>query len=167
MADIINIPEAYRPKIEDLPGDLPRIAEVIDASMPGQGVHYALLLAQIFPGIWLSFRKIKDADACMDADDLPKKLRWIAKNINQQLPGDGVWLTLLLARGLGGGPPVYMYKVSEILRAIRDDAMRAEYDQGGVTQKDIALRYGLSQRTVEAVMARPSSPAAGKQQNLF
>lgn len=47
---IIDIPEAWRPKIEELPGTLKWMAEVIERHIPGQGVRLTLLIAQAFPG---------------------------------------------------------------------------------------------------------------------
>jgi Mor family transcriptional regulator len=55
---IINIPEEYRPGIEELPGDLRMIAQVIEEQLPGLGVQVALILAQAFRGQTLYLRSI-------------------------------------------------------------------------------------------------------------
>ena len=111
MAEIIEIPAAYRPTIDELPGDLSRIAAAIEEHIPGDGVRLTLLLAQVF-----------------------------------------------------GGTPVYFRRVDRFVRPIRDDAMRARYDQGDVSMKEIALLFGVSLSTAERVLARPSSPAAQQQE---
>ena len=58
MAEIINIPEPYRPSIEELPGDLSRVAAAIEEHIPGDGVRLTLLLAQIFGGTPVYFRRV-------------------------------------------------------------------------------------------------------------
>lgn len=116
MAEIIDIPAAYRPGIDELPGDLSRVAAAIEEHMPGDGVRITLLLAQIF-----------------------------------------------------GGTPVYFRRVDRVLRTMRDDAMRARYDAGDVSMKDIARLFGVSLSTAERALGRPSSQAAlqQKQGKLF
>ena len=47
---VVVIPAEYLPSIDELPGELPRIAEVVEASYPGMGVPIAILLAQAYPG---------------------------------------------------------------------------------------------------------------------
>lgn len=111
--EIIDIPEAWRPNIEDLPGDLKRIAEAIERHIPGQGVRMTLLIAQVFPGQTAYFRN---------------PVKWMI--------------------------------------AWRDDAMRAAYDQGGVTAKDLATITGLCTRQVEKILARPDSQAELKDKQL-
>lgn len=51
MTRIIEIPPEYLPEIDDLPGDLQRIAAAVEEVRSGQGVSVALLLGQLFPGI--------------------------------------------------------------------------------------------------------------------
>ena len=116
MDEIIDIPEPYRPTIEELPGDLRRIAAAIERHIPGEGVRLTLLLAQVF-----------------------------------------------------GGMPVYFRQVKQYLRPIRDDAIRAQYDQGGITAKELAMLHRVSLSTVEKILARPASQAElkAKQGRLF
>lgn len=59
MDDVIDLPEQYWPKVEELPGELRRIAGAIDPYFPGQGVRITLILAQVFPGHNLYFRQVK------------------------------------------------------------------------------------------------------------
>lgn len=117
MDDIIDIPEPYRPQIEELPGkDMRLLAEAIEFHRPGDGVALTLLLAQRFPGI-----------------------------------------------------PLYMHNVRKLLVAIRDDAIRADYDagRGTVTAKDLALKYRpISLRQIENILARPSSQAELQKRQL-
>ena len=112
----IDIPEPYRPRIEDLPGDLRLLAESIERHLAGQGVRLTLLLAQEF-----------------------------------------------------GGQPVYLRKVDDLVARIRDDAIRARYDAGGITARELARETGLCLRQIERILARPASQAElkAKQGRLF
>lgn len=56
---IIDIPDEYMPEIDELPGDLARIAAAIDEVLPGQGARITLVLAQVFPGQPLYIRNIE------------------------------------------------------------------------------------------------------------
>lgn len=56
---IIDIPAEWRPAIDELPGDLRRIAEVLDKRIPDQGVRLTLLIAQEFPGQYVRFHNPK------------------------------------------------------------------------------------------------------------
>lgn len=58
MSKLIDIPDKYRPEIEELPGELARIAAAIEAELPGRGVEIVLILAQIFPGQPLYIRDL-------------------------------------------------------------------------------------------------------------
>ena len=58
MADIIDIPAAYMPEIHELPGDLSRVAAAIEEHIPGNGVRLTMLLAQIFGGTPIYFRRV-------------------------------------------------------------------------------------------------------------
>ena len=102
--DLIHLPHEYHPAIGDLPGDLKRIAEAIEAGMPGNGVRITLLLAQVFHG-----------------------------------------------------QPVYFRTVDNLIRGWRDDRMRAEYDTGLITAKELATKNRLSLRQTENILAQPDS----------
>jgi len=58
--NIIDVPEAYRPRIEELPGDLRRVAEAVESVLPEMGVRLTLILAQGFPGQHMYFRSVKE-----------------------------------------------------------------------------------------------------------
>ena len=101
MTKVVDIPKEYQPAINELPGDLSRIAEVIEEHRPGCGVELALFLGQAFRGQSLYFRN-----------------------------------------------------VDYIVRRMRDDIIRAEYD-GGAAVRAIALKWGISTRWVESILSRP------------
>lgn len=113
---VIEIPDAYLPEIDELPGDLRRIAEEVELVWPGYGVKVALLLGQLFPGI-----------------------------------------------------PLYPHNIKNLVRQIRDDGIRSEYDRGNVTAKDLAVKNKLSLRRVEQILAQvPSQKEVEcKQMSLF
>ncbi|MHB1350092.1 MAG: Mor transcription activator family protein [Desulfobulbaceae bacterium] len=109
---VVHIPVEYRPAIEELPGDLRMIAQVIEEQLPGHGVQVVLILAQAFRGQTLYFRA-----------------------------------------------------VDYLLNRMRDDAIRAAYDQGERVI-DIGLRWRLSRSAVEKILARPDTEEA-RQMKLF
>jgi Mor family transcriptional regulator len=109
---IINIPEEYRPGIDELPGDLQMIARIIEEQLPGLGVPVVLILAQAFRGQTL-----------------------------------------------------YIRSIDYLINRMRDDAIRAAYDQGERVI-DIGMRYNLSRSAIEKIIARPDTDQ-GKQLSLF
>lgn len=113
MTKVIEIPEEYRPDIDDLPGDLARIATIIEELRPGHGVELTLFLAQAFRGQNMYFRN-----------------------------------------------------VDYLVRQVRDDAIRKEYDQG-TRVRDLALKWRLCQRRVEKILSAIEKPGAGRQLSLF
>lgn len=56
---IIVLPDEYMPEIEELPGNLRKIAEAIEEVLPDQGVLITLILAQRFAAIPLYFRSVE------------------------------------------------------------------------------------------------------------
>ncbi len=112
MTDIISIPEDYWPKIDALPGDLARIAEIIEEHRPGLGVDLTLFLAQAFRG-----------------------------------------------------QHIYLRNVDFLLRQIRNDSIRREYDHCAKV-RDLALKWKLSTRWVEDILNRPEK-STDKQLSLF
>lgn len=103
MTKIIDLPEDYLPSIDELPGELPRIARVVERYFPGLGVKVALVLAEAYPG-----------------------------------------------------QPLYLHNVKGLKRRVRDDAVRAKYDQGAKV-KELATQTGLSTRHIERILACASS----------
>lgn len=67
---VIDIPEEYLPKIEDLPGELSRIAAVIERRYPGLGVPITLLLAQAFPGQGIYLHNVRALERAVRDDIL-------------------------------------------------------------------------------------------------
>ncbi len=90
-----------------------------------------------------------------EPEELPSDLRRVAIEVERVWPGNGVKVALILGQ-LFAGIPIYPANMGKILRKIRDDAIRAEYDAGGVIAKDLALKYNLSQRSVEKILAQDS-----------
>lgn len=115
MFELIHLPPEYHPPIDELPGDLKRIAEAIEAGIPGEGVRLTLLLAQVFHG-----------------------------------------------------QPVYFRTIEHLIRRWRDDRVRAEYDGGLVTAKELATKIRLSLRQVENILGQPDARRMEeKQMRLF
>lgn len=56
---IIVLPDEYLPEVEELPGNLRKIAEAIEECLPGQGTRITLILAQRFLAIPLYFRSVE------------------------------------------------------------------------------------------------------------
>ncbi len=113
MSKVVQIPEEYWPKIDELPGDLAFIAKGLEEYLPGHGVQTTLILAQVFKG-----------------------------------------------------QPLYIRGIEELLLKIRNDAIRKEYD-GGARVKEIAFKFDLSVRWVEDILARVDASAEEKQMRLF
>ncbi|MGD9950520.1 MAG: Mor transcription activator family protein [Desulfobulbus sp.] len=55
--DIKNLPEEYRPAIEELPKDMQVMAYALEEDFPGQAVQIVLSLAQRIGGAWYYVRK--------------------------------------------------------------------------------------------------------------
>lgn len=53
-----NIPHDLIPRIDELPGDLPEVARVIDQCAPGKGVEITLELVKRFRGTYVLFHNI-------------------------------------------------------------------------------------------------------------
>jgi len=111
---VVTIPDEYKPAIDELPGDLSRIAREIDRHRPGEGVDLTLFLAQVFHG-----------------------------------------------------QPVYFRNIMPILRKIRNDAIRREYDAGDCTMLDLASRWGLSHVRIKQILAETGKTHDSRQQRLF
>lgn len=58
--DFDIIPDDLIPRIEDLPGDLSQVAQVIESVMPGAGVKVVMRLASEFRGTYVYFRNLDD-----------------------------------------------------------------------------------------------------------
>lgn len=62
----MTIPEEYLPTIGELPGDLSRLAEIIESHAPGQGVKITVAIADEFRGTKIH---------CHNMDALKRKVR--------------------------------------------------------------------------------------------
>lgn len=78
-----------------------------------------------------------------------------------RLPGDlrriaevaGLDAALKIANELGG-VPLYIAKLDDLYREVRDAKIRAEYDGSGKTGKDLALKYNLTERQIWTILGR-------------
>jgi Mor family transcriptional regulator len=57
---LIEIPEEYLPKIEELPGDLQLIARLVEEVWHGYGVRVAIILGQLLPGVGVYIHNVKE-----------------------------------------------------------------------------------------------------------
>ncbi len=89
-----------------------------------------------------------------DIGELPGDLSRIAAAIEEQLPGQGVSITLILAQTFPG-QPLYIRDIKYLLRQMRNDAIRAEYDGGRTTMLRLATRWGLSHVRIKQILAQP------------
>lgn len=82
-------------------------------------------------------------------------------NVLDKLPGDlrevaeliGLDNTMLLVERWGGGY-IVVPKCEELRREIRDNEIRALYDAGGVTIRELAVKYNLTTRTINTVLGK-------------
>lgn len=58
MKTILGIPEEYVASADNLPEGLQMVASEVESYLPGKGIFYALLLAQIFGGSHIYVRSI-------------------------------------------------------------------------------------------------------------
>jgi Mor family transcriptional regulator len=79
-------------------------------------------------------------------DKLPGDLRRVAELI-------GLPHAMLLVEHFGGGY-IIVPKCDEIKKEIRDNEIRALYDAGGVTIRDLAYKYELTTRTINTVLGK-------------
>ncbi len=88
-------------------------------------------------------RGTKESGAILDK--LPGDLRRIAELI-------GIEHTMKLVDEFGGGY-VIIAKCDELLREIRDNEIRAEYDAGGTTINALAIKHNLHIRTINRILS--------------
>lgn len=91
-----------------------------------------------------------------DIGELPGDLSRIAEAIEEQLPGQGVFITLLLAQ-IFPGQPLYIRDIKYLIRRMRDDAIRGEYDSTDTTMLRLATSYKLSHARIKQILAQPGS----------
>lgn len=88
-------------------------------------------------------------------EDLPGDLPFIAQGLEEYYPGKGMELTLMIAR-IFRGLPLYIHNIDKLLRDIRNEAIRDDYDNG-MSVKKLAVKYKLSTRQIENILSSPSS----------
>lgn len=90
-------------------------------------------------------------------EDLKGDMQVIAQAFEAAYPGQGIRMMSTLAKAVGGGW-VYIRRMDDAsMRKWRDDQIRAQYDAGGITGRELARYWGLSQSTIEKILARPTS----------
>lgn len=100
-----------------------------------------------------------------DIEELPGDLTFIARGIEEHLPGDGVRITLLLAQ-IFKSQGLYFHSVKELLLQIRNDAIRKE-SADGAKVRELAYRFDLSTRWIEDILSRLDEKPEDKQMRLF
>lgn len=86
-------------------------------------------------------------------EELPGDLAMIASSIEQQAPGNGVKLTLMLAQTFRG-QKLYFRNVDYLVRQVRDDSIRSAYDNGAKVM-ELGIKWNLSRRAVEKILSKP------------
>ena len=102
-------------------------------------------------------------------DELPGDMHVLAAGMEERFPGMGVLIVLALAE-ITGGQWVYIRKMEGPVLSWRNDAIRAMYDRGGVTGRELARIWRLSQSSIEKILAKPATSQrelADKQLKLF
>jgi Mor family transcriptional regulator len=100
-----------------------------------------------------------------EISELPGDLEFIARGLEEHMPGMGVWITLVMAQ-IFPGQPLYIRSIKDLLITIRDDAMRKEYDEGAKV-KELAFKFHLSTRWVEDILSRTGKKNNDRQMRLF
>ncbi len=85
-------------------------------------------------------------DALPEIEDLHGDLRMLAEIV-------GVDKALIVAQ-VADGTPLRIYGGRRWVRKYRDQRMRQEYDQGGITVVDLARRHGLGERQAYNILGK-------------
>jgi hypothetical protein len=160
--------------VDDLPGELPMMARFIEQLAPGHGARVTIALARKYTGIrykWPSLRYIdkkiisflnENKEHLLDDESLPygrdnvnyEMLQLFADTINEVLPGKGLHLVLLLSRAFAGGDTRW-HNVNWFFAQHRRAWILNRYDrEPSVTVRELAIATGLSQGTVEKIIAK-------------
>ena len=97
--------------------------------------------------------------------DLPGDLSLIAAVVEEQLPGHGVEVALLLSKTFRS-QELYIHSFDRLFRQWRNDTIRKEYENGA-SVRDLAAKWTLSQRWVEDILGKPDCGGRGRQLSLF
>ncbi|MDD2467368.1 MAG: Mor transcription activator family protein [Desulfobulbus sp.] len=89
-----------------------------------------------------------------DVGDLPGDIQLVAEAVEQSFQGMGVPVAMVLAKRFGGSP-LYIRKLNGTLLKWRNDQIRAMYDLGGITGRQLAWYWQLSQSSIEKILAQP------------
>ena len=100
-----------------------------------------------------------------EIEDLPGDLALITNAVEQQLPGHGVEVALLLSQTFHS-QDVYFHSLDCLGRQWRNDTICQEYENGA-TVRDLATKWKLSQRWIEEILGKPSVGGARKQLLMF
>lgn len=98
-------------------------------------------------------------------ESLPGDMQMMAEGMEQRFPGMGVLIIMALAE-IVGGQWVYVRRMDGPMRSWRDDQIRAQYDLGGITIRELARYWGLSQSSIEKILAKPASQAELKSKQM-
>ncbi|MDH4317915.1 MAG: hypothetical protein OEV64_05950 [Desulfobulbaceae bacterium] len=100
-----------------------------------------------------------------EIEDLPGDLALIAAVVEEQLPGCGVMVALLLSKTFRS-QELYIHSLECLERQWRNDTIRKEYENG-TPVRDLCTKWTLSQRWVEDILGKPDVGGRGKQLTLF
>nr|WP_320010590.1 Mor transcription activator family protein [uncultured Desulfobulbus sp.] len=85
-------------------------------------------------------------------DNLPGDVQLLAEAVESSFPGMGVPIAMVLSKRFGGSP-LYIRKQNGALLKWRNDQIRAMYDGGGITGRQLAWYWQLSQSMIEKILA--------------
>lgn len=88
--------------------------------------------------------------------ELPGDMQAIAQAMEEDFPGLGVRIVLALAQRFPG-QWVYIRKMDGPMLAWRNDCIRAMYDQGNITGRELSRFWRLSQSSIEKILAQPGN----------
>jgi Mor family transcriptional regulator len=86
------------------------------------------------------------------------------RQLMESLPGDlrriaevaGLEAAVRIARAFRG-TYLYVPGLDDLMKQIRDEKIRREYDQGG-SVKRLSIKYGITERGIWKVLKRPEKP---------
>ena len=99
-------------------------------------------------------------------EELPGDMQLIASALEDAFPAMGVQICMVLAQRFGGSP-LYIRKLNGAFLEWRNDRIRAMYDQGGITGRELGWYWGLSQSSIEKILAETPKNNKERQMQLF
>ncbi len=97
--------------------------------------------------------------------ELPGDMQLIAAAVEEAFPGMGVPVVMVLAHQFGGGP-LYIRNLKGSFLEWRNDQIRAMYDQGGISGRELAWYWRLSQSSIEKILAQDGGQRALEEKQL-